>query len=275
MAISKVEIMENGNARSLIDLTNDTVTSETLAEGETAHNSKGELITGTMKQTTSGSVKWEDIENKPFFEEERAIIDQNMEFQDMDGMFCYIIEDFPFDLSNYMGKTVKVTFGNEIYECKVENVYGMPCIGNYGLVFGGSDSGVPFFFMTEDGNCLIADLYAQESRTVYVKVESNVLKKLDKKYLDGVPTMVTLYLSVDDEIHLSKDEFSQELITKQELLDLCNTDNVFIVIKTNWTTAQYCTPLTIEGFINDVVPAKVYYMDKGEIKICYTSEYIE
>lgn len=38
--------------KTLIDLTNDTVTPETLAEGVTAHDASGELITGTM--TTGG-----------------------------------------------------------------------------------------------------------------------------------------------------------------------------------------------------------------------------
>lgn len=44
MGISKVEYYGN----TLLDLTQDTVTPETLAEGVTAHNAAGELITGTM-----------------------------------------------------------------------------------------------------------------------------------------------------------------------------------------------------------------------------------
>ena len=35
---------------TLIDLTEDTVTSDNLIEGLTAHNSKGETIVGTMKR---------------------------------------------------------------------------------------------------------------------------------------------------------------------------------------------------------------------------------
>lgn len=48
MAVNKVEI--NGEVK--LDLTADTVTADTLAEGYTAHNAAGELITGTM---TAGS----------------------------------------------------------------------------------------------------------------------------------------------------------------------------------------------------------------------------
>ena len=46
MGVSKVEL---SNGETLVDLTEDTVTAETLGEGATAHNSKGEEIVGTMK----------------------------------------------------------------------------------------------------------------------------------------------------------------------------------------------------------------------------------
>lgn len=45
MAVSKVEL----GGETLIDISGDTVTPETLAEGATAHNSAGEPIKGTMK----------------------------------------------------------------------------------------------------------------------------------------------------------------------------------------------------------------------------------
>lgn len=50
MAINKVTFLDD----VLIDLTNDTVTSETLAKGVTAHAKNGEIITGTME---SGNAK--------------------------------------------------------------------------------------------------------------------------------------------------------------------------------------------------------------------------
>lgn len=48
MAVSKIKL---ATGDVLIDLTADTVTSETLAEGVTAHGADGELIVGTMKAT--------------------------------------------------------------------------------------------------------------------------------------------------------------------------------------------------------------------------------
>lgn len=76
MAVNKVVYGEE----TLVDLTNDTVTPETLAEGVTAHDASGEQITGTMTASGGGgsgvSVQsdWNQtdetaadfIKNKPF-----------------------------------------------------------------------------------------------------------------------------------------------------------------------------------------------------------------
>lgn len=52
MAINKVEY--GGN--TLIDLTSDTVTPDTLLEGVTAHNAAGELITGLLQLSSGGGL---------------------------------------------------------------------------------------------------------------------------------------------------------------------------------------------------------------------------
>ena len=57
MGISKVEYFGN----TLIDLTKDTVTPETLAEGVIAHNAAGEQIIGTMVAGGSGGVGDPDL----------------------------------------------------------------------------------------------------------------------------------------------------------------------------------------------------------------------
>lgn len=49
MAINKVELTNSdGTKNVLVDLTNDTVTAETLAKGKIAHDRSGKQITGTM-----------------------------------------------------------------------------------------------------------------------------------------------------------------------------------------------------------------------------------
>ncbi len=48
MAVNKVVMNTANGAETLIDLTNDTVTASTLAEGETAHDASGNVIVGTL-----------------------------------------------------------------------------------------------------------------------------------------------------------------------------------------------------------------------------------
>ena len=40
------------DGRTVIDLTSDTITAGSLEEGKTAHDAKGDSITGTMKKPT-------------------------------------------------------------------------------------------------------------------------------------------------------------------------------------------------------------------------------
>ena len=53
MAVNKVEINTENGKQTLIDLTQDSVTPETLAQGVTAHDKSGTKITGTAKVGTS------------------------------------------------------------------------------------------------------------------------------------------------------------------------------------------------------------------------------
>lgn len=53
MAVNKVVMNTQNGEETLIDLTDDTVTPETLAEGTTAHDKSGEVITGTMSTSES------------------------------------------------------------------------------------------------------------------------------------------------------------------------------------------------------------------------------
>lgn len=68
MGINKIVLNTDTGAQTLVDLTGDTVTPETLAEGATAHGADGEPIVGTMKAGT-GPVSWTDLTDKPFYEE--------------------------------------------------------------------------------------------------------------------------------------------------------------------------------------------------------------
>lgn len=52
MAVSKVEVVEGGATRTLVDLTSDTVGASHLASGYTAHDASGAPVTGTLTFVT-------------------------------------------------------------------------------------------------------------------------------------------------------------------------------------------------------------------------------
>jgi hypothetical protein len=52
MAVNKIVYNTENGPETLIDLTSDTVTPETLAEGATAHDASGRTVTGTMATTS-------------------------------------------------------------------------------------------------------------------------------------------------------------------------------------------------------------------------------
>lgn len=62
MAVNKVVYVENGVRKTLVDLTADTVTAETLKKGTIAHDKTGAQITGTMESSGGTDLKTMIIE---------------------------------------------------------------------------------------------------------------------------------------------------------------------------------------------------------------------
>ena len=55
MSVNKVQYNDNGQLKTLIDLTADTVTADKLAKGYTAHDMSGNIITGTLESSGGSS----------------------------------------------------------------------------------------------------------------------------------------------------------------------------------------------------------------------------
>lgn len=70
MAVNKVVMNTKNGAQTLIDLTNDTVTPDMLAEGTKAHDKSGNLITGTMPTSV---VSYGDIPTYHYSEAGRVV----------------------------------------------------------------------------------------------------------------------------------------------------------------------------------------------------------
>lgn len=71
MAINKVVL----NDVVKLDLTADTVTPETLAEGVTAHDAAGNLVTGTMKMGITSTKVWENASPTSLFNAQTITLD--------------------------------------------------------------------------------------------------------------------------------------------------------------------------------------------------------
>ena len=66
MSVNKVQL---ANGETIIDISDSTVTPETLAEGVTAHDASGQKITGKMVPgggSSDGGVEWKNVTGKPF-----------------------------------------------------------------------------------------------------------------------------------------------------------------------------------------------------------------
>jgi predicted MPP superfamily phosphohydrolase len=101
MGVNKVTFNTENGVETLIDLSNDTVTPETLAEGETAHDASGNIITGTM---TGGNG---DIPTYHYIESAR-VVDNILAFKSAhpNSLIFAVVCD------------IHVYIGNETYESK-------------------------------------------------------------------------------------------------------------------------------------------------------------
>lgn len=112
MAVSKVVF----DGDTLMDLTADTVSAETLAEGATAHDAAGNAITGTMKAAAADDVVYELT---------------NAEFEILEnGCYLYWGDSFP---GLEAGRLYRVTMGGKAYLDTACEIGGEVILGNYAL----------------------------------------------------------------------------------------------------------------------------------------------
>ncbi|MBO5837261.1 MAG: hypothetical protein J6Q92_05140 [Oscillospiraceae bacterium] len=189
MAVSKVEL---ANGEVLMDLTGDSVTPDTLAEGETAHDATGEPIVGRMKSGGGASVQsdWNQtdetaadfIKNKPFGDEVAEIFPlSDIEFVFDPDMGCAAILEISRTPS--IGDTLDVTWDGVGYACEIIDFQGFPVFGS--MPSWGIDNGEPFFAMIMDGVIQIADINAQEDVVRSIGISLQTIIKIDEKYISG------------------------------------------------------------------------------------------
>lgn len=192
MGVSKITLNTADGEETLIDLTGDSVTPETLAEGVTAHDASGAQITGTMKSGgKSVQTDWDQtdaaaadfLKNKPF---EQIIKNQRV---------IYAEQSFPVD-PEQGGIVIDHTLfsleedGYIIKFDGVEYVYGGCAsadgilIGNLSFFGSGEDTGEPFLVIIipilEAAMIVVADM---NDHTVGIIGGVTETKKIETKYL--------------------------------------------------------------------------------------------
>lgn len=159
MAVNKVVINQNGVENVLVDITDSTVTPETLAEGETAYGANGEKIMGVMKagsdpvqsdwnQTDDTAPDY--IKNKPFgtvpgsntLNAPSDILTRPM-YNSYDNFF-YKVSDIVLTMED---------FADRMYYIKAQdNGTEITCEGYSGMVVGKADGSIDILYIRDNGD---------------------------------------------------------------------------------------------------------------------------
>lgn len=278
MEVSKVQL---ANGEVLIDLINDSVTEETLAEGATAHDASGVKITGKMKSGGGGvSVQsdWNQtdetaadfIKNKPFgFATPISLLYEGTDIApEFDGEWYFVKLDI--DLTYSLGQSYLITIDGVSYQTNTFDLYGSCGVGNPMLLGAGADNGLPFVSISMEGQFVFGSMDNFSS----VSIASCELAKVDKAYLPTItlgdlPSQ-TLYAPVGEaDSYLYKDTRLTEKATKYDVPK--GAFSIGLVIDATYGfIAAYYTPEAWE--CGELV-------DYGEVSLgsnkYYTAEYVK
>lgn len=224
MGVNKVVF----DGKTLMDISDSTVKTYTLAKGETAYGADGEKIVGTMEAGGGSSVQsdWNQtddtaadfIKNKPFGDELVEIMPETeVVGVDEGGMFMYYL-----DVSLFTGDEtqLKITFDGTEYDCEAYDLYGNTAFGNGGLM-GETDTGEPFLLAVNFEYALAVIAFADADAHAIGIVKLGV-QPIDGKYLpDNCLYTDFTYLYRDPDTSDASNR-----ITKAELLEYTKREKV-------------------------------------------------
>ena len=230
MAVNKVVYGD----KTRVDLTNDSVTPDTLAEGATAHDASGAQITGTMKSGGGASVQsdWNQtdetaadfIKNKPFGDELTELMPvTEMTAVTDEGLGVPLVY---LDVSLFadIPLALQVTFNGIKYECVVSAFGGAYAYGNLGLFEDMPDTGEPFLIIAALGDGFATIVVPQEG-SFSAGIESIRRQKINPQFVDS---SVIFYVDPNEEIAFMYTD--RTLTTKATREDIISVGNRTILI---------------------------------------------
>ena len=194
MAISKV--VYDGN--TLIDLTSDSVNASNLSKGTTAHNAAGEQIVGTFEQVQSDWNQNDEtavdyVKNRPFYTgnpvETVLVEEKTLSFTEVDPGAGMYTSDFEVAYLFIAGETCTAYWDGNAYELEWKIFEGGTLYsGNPSIAFGGgTDTGEPFFAVTDNSRMMVYIVDASASHTFSISKVAPEVVKVDTKYLPFMP----------------------------------------------------------------------------------------
>lgn len=277
MSVNKVQL---ANGETIIDISDSTVTPETLAEGVTAHDASGQKITGKMVPGGGASVQsdWNQtdetaddfIKNKPFegkptwddVGSEKVVFydEQNVSFTDI-GV------QFEISSAPTVGDTVTVEFDGVTYEVLVQDSgLGMLFAGDIGIVMGepgGSSEPfcVAFGVDSPYGMIFVGDL----SQSHNIKIAGRSIIKIPTEY---VKSYVKFYLG-QGENYITHDVFGSEGVTLDQLTEACASATLLL----DYGAMELYAPLIVDFFAGENYGSVTIMGKTGELETYYTAEY--
>lgn len=142
---------------------------------ETVNQLDEKFIPETIARTDHEH-SWNDLKDRPFYEEIIASYDEQVVTTvDVEGL-CFghfnFNESVPED-----GNVAVVTFNGDIYRCKITKYYGDIIIGNASFDYIGEDTGEPFMLFGS------GDLVTSSPMTATISVQILRLEQMDSKFL--------------------------------------------------------------------------------------------
>lgn len=228
MSVNKVQL---ANGETIIDISESTVTPETLAEGVTAHDASGQKITGKMvpgggtfvqtdwNQTDETAADF--IKNKPFG---NAVIVDIVPETEVTGVYSDGIYQVDIDTA-FSGndETLVITFDGVAYSCAVNSMNDFALYGNM-APFGEPDTGEPFLLFINPMS--LTQMLLFDGVTHKVSIGKPSVETIAEEYLpviplEKVPGSIKLY--VDGLNYLYEDSDTSDhskRITRKRLREL-------------------------------------------------------
>ena len=127
------------------------------------------------------------VKNRPFYTGdpvETVFVEESTASFAVDDVMGFYMSEIPSTFVPIDGNIYNVSWDGIIYETAYVVFNNKPAIGNASIVFGGPDTGEPFFMMSSSsGSLMIYTMDTSSSHTLYISRISTPVVKIDQKYL--------------------------------------------------------------------------------------------